>query len=118
MERSMIHVILSDFTSDQLERLRREREEAAKAALASQREAEKAQQARVEALQREYHEAWTARQYVRALVVWFHIFFVRDSKSIPAAVAAPMSDAEHILRSGDAGQRAVIDRLASQLDDQ
>lgn len=114
----MIHVVLSDFTSDQLERLRRERDEAANAALAPQREAEKARQAEVEALHRDYHEAWAAGHYVRALFLWFRILFARDAASIPAAVAAPMSDAEHILRSGDAGQRAVIDRLASQLDDQ
>lgn len=114
----MIHVVLSDFTSDQLERLRRERDEAASAALAPQREAEKTRQAEVDALHRDYREAWAARQLVRALTLWFRILFTPDVKAMPAAVAAPMSDAEHILRSGDAGQRVVIDRLASQLDDQ
>lgn len=114
----MIHVVLSDFTSNQLERLRRARDEAANAALAPQREAEKARQAEVDALHRDYHEAWAARRIVHALILWFRILFTPDAKATPAAAAAPMSDAEHILRSGDAGHRAVIDRLASQLDDQ
>lgn len=117
MERSMIHVILSDFTSDQLKRLRKAREEAAEVALAPYREAERSRLVDVEAQHREYHEAWSARRYLRALVLWVKILFTAGPKPVPAVAVSPISDAEHILQSGDAGQRLVIDRLAAQLDD-
>jgi len=114
----MIHVVLSDFTSDQLERVRRARAEAENAVSLSRHEAAKARAAAIEARHREYREAWATGRYVRALVLWFKILFSPELAPPPVEAWSPVSDAEQILRAGDAGQRLVIDRLAAQLDDQ
>ena len=113
----MIHVVLSDFTSDQLAKRRQAREDAESAALAPFREAEKLRQAGVEALHRDYQAAWAAGRYLWAIVLWFRILLAPGPQELPTRSSSTLSDAERILQSGDAGQRSVIDRLAAQLDD-
>src|SRR5262245_29354128 len=111
----MIHVVLSDFTADELARRKREREESDRSELARFRELDDKRQAGIEDLRRQYRESSARHRYLTAFALWFRIVFAPGPKSAPNL--APTTEAERILESGDAGQRAVIQHLASKLDD-
>jgi len=113
----MIHVVLSDFTSDEPARLKRAREEAFESEMAQFRELDIKRQADAAELRRQYDDAWTAGRYLFAVVLWFRILFAPGPESPPLPKMAAVTAAERILESGDAGQRAVIEQLASRLDD-
>lgn len=113
----MIQVDLSDFTGDELARLRKERQDAHEAELTKFNDRKREHQARVDSRRREYKDAWASRRYLKAVILWGR-FMLEPSSSIPSAPAiSAATERERILEAGAAGQRVVIERLAARLDD-
>src|SRR5207247_1280058 len=113
----MIHVVLSDFSADELARLRKEREDAFDAEIRRSRDFERDSRVTVAERQRQYHDAWAARRYVHAVWLWFRIVFAPTPELPPTRTMPAMTEREHILEAGAAGQRSVVEHLAAQLDD-
>lgn len=113
----MIQMTLSDFTADELVRLRKERQDAHEAELTRFNDRECERQTRVDNRRREYQGAWAARRYLRAVMLWFR-FVLEPSPPVPPVPAiSATTERERILEAGAAGQRSVIEHLAARLDD-
>jgi hypothetical protein len=113
----MIQVDLSDFTGDELARLRKERQDAHEAELTKFNDRKREHQAQADNRQREYEDAWASRRLFKAVMLWCR-FILEPSPPVPPAPAiSAITERERILEAGAAGQRFVIERLAARLDD-
>lgn len=113
----MIQVDLSDFTADELARLRKERQDAHEAELTKFNDRKREHQAQVDSRQREYEDAWASRRYLRVVMLWCRLMLEPSPPVLPAPAISATTERERILEAGAAGQRVVIDRLAARLDD-
>ncbi len=113
----MIQVDLSDFTADELARLRKERQDAYEVELTKFNDREREHQAQVDRRQREYEDAWASRRYLKAVMLWCRFMLEPGPPVLPAPAISATTERERILEAGAAGQRSVVEQLAARLDD-
>ncbi len=113
----MIQVDLSDFTADELARLRKERQDDYEAELTKFNDRKREHEARVDGSQREYEHAWASRRYLKAVMLWCRFMLEPGPTVLPVPAISATTERERILEAGAAGQRTVVEHLAARLDD-